>query len=265
MPIPVTELARFLETFAPPELAEEWDNVGLLVGDPAQPVARVMTCLTLTPATVAEAVAERAELVVAHHPLPFKPLKRITTETTAGRLLLDLIRGGVAVYSPHTAFDSTVDGINQHLSAKLGLTDMAPLVPSRHATAGQLGAGRFGRLPKPCSLADMAQHVKNSLGVKHVQVVGAFDRRIERVAVGCGSAGGFLEAARAANCDLFITGETNLHTCYEAEATGIGLLLAGHYATERFHLEHLAQVLQEQFPQLRVWASRQEREPTVWL
>ncbi|HUE72002.1 MAG TPA: Nif3-like dinuclear metal center hexameric protein, partial [Pirellulaceae bacterium] len=84
------EICTFLDEFAPPHLAEEWDNVGLLVGDPAQAIGRVMTCLTITPASSSEAVRERADLIVTHHPLPFKPLKRLTSDHTPGRLLLSL-------------------------------------------------------------------------------------------------------------------------------------------------------------------------------
>ena len=87
MPL-VAEICQFLDAFAPPILAEEWDNVGLLVGDARQPVERVMTCLTITPASCAEAASKRADLIVTHHPLPFKPLRRLTTDNTPGRLLL---------------------------------------------------------------------------------------------------------------------------------------------------------------------------------
>src|ERR1700757_3309074 len=100
----VSAVAEFLEQFAPAHLAEEWDNVGLLVGDSARRVERIMTCLTLTADSVAEATAERADLVVTHHPLPFRPVKRLTTETPDGLLLLALIEERVGVYSPHTAF-----------------------------------------------------------------------------------------------------------------------------------------------------------------
>jgi len=261
---PLSRVCQFLESFAPPHLAEEWDNVGLLVGDSQAKVERVMTCLTLTTGTVAEAVRERANLVVTHHPLPFKPLNRITTETTPGKLLLELIRGGVAVYSPHTAFDSAAEGINQHLAVKLGLAEIQPLVASQRQESG-LGSGRRGTLAASIALADFAAHIKAILSTPHVQVVGDLDRKVERVAVGCGSAGSLLEAARVAGCDVFVTGETNLHTCYEAEATGIALILAGHYATERFHLDYLADVLQRQFSDLTVWASRDERDPVAWL
>src|SRR5262245_27836085 len=106
----------FLDKFAPPALAADWDNVGLLLGDRKAVVRRVMTCLTVTPESAAEAVAEQAELIVTHHPVLFRPVQRLTDSTPDGRLLLPLLRAGVAVYSPHTAFDNTAGGINDGLA-----------------------------------------------------------------------------------------------------------------------------------------------------
>src|SRR6185295_14786586 len=126
----VADLCSFLDVFAPPNLAADWDNVGLLVGDRAQPVERVMTCLTITPAAAAEAIRERVDLIVTHHPLPFKPLERLTADEPTGRLLLDLIRTGIAIHSPHTAFDSAAAGINQQLAEGLELHDIQPLEPA---------------------------------------------------------------------------------------------------------------------------------------
>ncbi len=123
----VRRVIAFLEQFAPPDLAADWDNVGLLLGDPDTEVRRVLTCLTVTPESAAEAVAERAELIVTHHPILFKPLQRLTTATPEGRTLLPLLRAGVAVYSPHTAFDNAPGGINASLARRVGLTDVMPL------------------------------------------------------------------------------------------------------------------------------------------
>lgn len=125
----VADCIGFLARFAPLELAADWDNVGLLVGDAAAPVERVMTCLTITPAVVDEAIAERVELIVSHHPVLFRGTKKLTTHTPDGRLLLPLLRAGVAVYSPHTALDNCSGGINDGLCERLGLTDVQPLRP----------------------------------------------------------------------------------------------------------------------------------------
>ncbi len=123
----VADFVDFLKRLAPPELAAEWDNVGLIVGDPAAAVERVLTCLTVTPEVVAEAVEARVQLIVTHHPLLFRASKRLTAATVEGRMLLELIRAGVAIYSPHTAFDNATDGINDLMARRLGLTGVQPL------------------------------------------------------------------------------------------------------------------------------------------
>src|SRR4051794_1426710 len=123
----VAAVAADLDAFAPPTLAADWDNVGLLLGDAAAAVGRILTCLTLTPEVAAEAVEGGFQLVVTHHPILFRGAKRLTTTTAEGRAVLALAQAGVAVYSPHTAFDNTRDGINDRLAARLGLADVRPL------------------------------------------------------------------------------------------------------------------------------------------
>src|SRR5712692_1181816 len=113
----VATVIDFLDQFAPPELAADWDNVGLLLGDRATEVRRIMTCLTVTPESAAEAIDSGVQLIVTHHPILFRPVKRLTTATPEGRMLLELIQGKVAVYSPHTAFDNTRGGINETLAS----------------------------------------------------------------------------------------------------------------------------------------------------
>ncbi len=258
----VADVADFLNHFAPHTLAEDWDNVGLLVGRHEQPVNRVMTCLTITAESAQEAVDNQADLIITHHPLPFRPLKRLTGETSEGRLLLDLIAARVAIFSPHTAFDSAEEGINHRLAAGLDLEDVLPLIPGEQPW---IGAGRHGRIDPPCTLRELAARTKQFLAIEHLQAVGNLDMPLERVAVACGSAGEFLESAQAAGCQCLVTGEVRFHTCLEAEARGMSLILAGHYASERFALEHLAGVVSQHFTDVEVWASHQERDPLHWL
>src|SRR5207253_491266 len=123
----VADVVDFLQQFAPPRLAASWDNVGLLLGDDAAAVERVLTCLTVTPESAAEAIDEHAQLIVTHHPILFRPTQRITTATPEGRILLALAQAGVAVYSPHTAFDNATGGINDILAQRLQLTQVQAL------------------------------------------------------------------------------------------------------------------------------------------
>ncbi len=159
-----------------------------------------MTCLTITPASAAEAIAAGAELIVTHHPLPFRPLKRISTDTPEGRLLCDLLAARIAIYSPHTAFDSAAAGINQRLAEGLGLTDIRPLVARPD---DPLGAGRIGVVSGGTTLGQMAARLKQFLRVwgkfKRSAKLGKPSGRLPSRAVVPAS---FFEPARkwAANC-----------------------------------------------------------------
>jgi dinuclear metal center YbgI/SA1388 family protein len=257
----IDEIARFLEEFAPPAAAEDWDNVGLLVGDRIRPAARVMTCLTITGASAAEAIGRRADLIVAHHPLPLRPLRQLTTDSREGRLLWQLIGAGIAIYSPHTAFDSAAAGINTRLAEQLGLAGIAPLVPRPDGP----GAGRYGMLTDDVALAALARQVKRLLNVPRVQVVGDLACTIRTIGVACGSGGEFIPAAAAHGCQALLTGEARFHACLEAESRGLALILAGHYATERFAVEQLADVLATRFGDVEVWPSRDKRDPIAFL
>ncbi len=125
--VTVADILPILEQMAPLSLAAEWDNVGLLLGERTAEVGRVMTCLTVTPETAAEAVEAGAQLMVTHHPVLFRPVRCLTDETPEGRMLLSLVRAGVAVYSAHTAFDNAAGGINDALARRLGLAEVTSL------------------------------------------------------------------------------------------------------------------------------------------
>lgn len=123
----VREICDHLKAIAPLRLAEEWDNVGLIVGDENREIERILTCLTLTGDVVAEAVQTKAGLIITHHPILFKPVKSITANNAEGQMLLTLIRNDISVYSPHTAWDNSESGINQQLAELLELQDIQPL------------------------------------------------------------------------------------------------------------------------------------------
>ena len=260
----VADITAFLDAFAPPALAEPWDNVGLLLGDRAAEITAVMTCLTLSPDVAAEAVRGSVGLVVTHHPILFRPVQRITTDTPDGAALLSLARHGVAVYSPHTAFDSAALGINARLADRLGLKDVAPLRPviGMESKSGPSGAGRYGRLDEPAEFSVFIERVRAAADGSALDAVpppGA----VRKVAVACGAAAEFLPDAAKAGCDVLVTGEARFHAAVEARSLGLGLVLLGHYASERFAVEDLAGVLAERFPSIAVWASRDERDPIV--
>jgi len=359
----VAEIAAALEKFAPPQTAADWDNVGLLLGDPADPVERLMTCLTVTPDVAEEAVAERANLIVSHHPILFRGAKQLTAGRGDGRVVLPLARAGVAVYSPHTAFDNCPGGVNDVLCRRLGVRDAVPLRPREgpreyklavyvpdkdlvkvsdalfgagagiigkyeqcsfrvpgkgtffgtdetNPSVGQRGRreevdewrlevvlpeakvaaavramrqahsyeepafdiyqlkaglsggeGRVGELAAPVPLGELARAAKAALAAAGVQVVGDLSQPVRRLAVACGAAGEFLSDSIRSRADVFVTGELRFHDALTARTAGIGVIVPGHYATERPAVEELAAKLAADWPGLTAWPSRRERDP----
>lgn len=264
----VAEISRFLGEYAPLPLAESWDNVGLLIGDADRSANRILTCLTVTPDVVEEAVALQVELIVSHHPMLFKPVQRLVATDLQGGMLLKLIESGIAVYSPHTAFDSAADGINQQLAEGLGLKGIQPLrVMKNLMGAPQLpdgftpGSGRYGDLPQPCSLAELCDTVKKLLKVTRLQRVGEGTLTVCRVGIACGAAAEFITDAQIAGCEVLVTGEARFHDCLRARDGAVALILPGHYATERPAVEVLAKVIGRQFPGTTVTASTREHDP----
>lgn len=359
----VRNAARLLDEWFPRRLAESWDNVGLLLGDESAEVKRVMTCLTLTSDVAHEAVREKVDLVISHHPIFFKKISRLTAGGIEGAAY-QLARAGISLYSPHTSFDSAADGINEQIARRLGLSDIQPLKPvpvaatnklvvfvpatdleavssaifragggrigeysecsfrvngtgtffgseDSNPTIGQVGrreevaehrlevvvptsrlddviqemiaahsyetpafdvfplqspndvvgAGRVGQLSAEVSLRELAIQVKKALSARLVEVVGAADRICRKVAIGCGAAAEFHGEAARRGCDVLITGEARFHDALAARGLETSLILAGHYATERFALETLAERLGAEWPGVTVWASRSESDP----
>ncbi|QDU59827.1 Putative GTP cyclohydrolase 1 type 2 [Planctomycetes bacterium Pan216] len=258
----VGDIVSKLDEWFPSSLAEEWDNVGLLLGDRIAKVERIMTCLTVTPASAAEAVRRGVDLVVAHHPILFRGTKRLVADGPNGTVY-QLARAGSAVYSPHTAFDSAFEGINAQIAARLQLVDSQAMrldkPPSEFDT--KVGTGRWGSLPTAMRLDELVHLVGETLGSPHMRFVGAPEKRVKTVAVACGAAAEMLADATRLGCDAFLTGEARFHDCLAAEADGVSLVLAGHYATERFALERLAERMAHEWQNLDIWASQEERDP----
>jgi dinuclear metal center YbgI/SA1388 family protein len=260
----VRDLVATLDDWFPRELAEPWDNTGLLLGDPSRPVRRVLTCLTLTAEVAAEASAKRADLIITHHPIFFRPIQRFVADGPAG-FLFGLAGAGIAVHSPHTRFDGARLGINEQLAQLLGVVDPQPIRPlaltsPARPDASVIGAGRVGELRSPTTLGRFAKLAATSLGLASVQLVGRDERQVTRVAVACGAAGEFLEDAIRLGVDVFVTGELRYHDALRAESAGVGLVLPGHHATERFACERLAERIASEFPSLIAW-SADEKDP----
>lgn len=250
-----------LHEIAPLELAAEWDNTGLLLQPRRKPgtVARVMLCIDLGDAVVAEAKAARADLVVAYHPPIFKGLQRLCHDDGKQRAVLLAIAAGLPVYSPHTALDAAPSGLADWLAQGVLGKD----VPKELRPCGEGEFGRIVHLLRALPFRTLLQRCKRHLGVRHLSVAQPRPARgsVRSVAVAAGAGGGVLRRARA---DVFVTGEMSHHDVLAAVAAGTAVVLAGHSNTERGFLQVLQKRLLSAFgADLDVRVARADRDPFV--
>jgi len=257
------DVVAALDRIAPLRLAAEWDAVGLLVAPREPEIRRVLTCLTLTPEVAAEAVRERIDLVITHHPLPFRPIGRLTPETGTGRVLLAVVGAGSGVWSSHTAWDSAAGGINDQLAELGGLAEACPITPD--AVDPVVGFGRMGSAADGTTVAGLARRLAEQLGATGVQIVGDRNRPAGRVGIVCGSGGDLVGQVIAAGCATLVTGELKLHQASEARAADLAVVAVGHHASEHFAMAELGRRLVAELPGLEAVASRADRDPIGWL
>jgi len=234
-PVPaLAEVIAALEQAYPPELAESWDAVGLVCGDPAENVDKVLFCVDPVDETVEEAIDRGARLIVAHHPLLLRGVHGVPADSTKGRLVHRLIRAGVALYCAHTNADSASPGVSDALADAIGLTVLGPLDPRED---GVTGIGRIGELPEAEPFSAFVERVANALPRTEPGVYGAGDpdRPIRRVAVSGGSGDSYLKRATAAGVDAYVTADLRHHPAGEhlAEIAEVPALVGvTHWASE---------------------------------
>ncbi|MER7164742.1 Nif3-like dinuclear metal center hexameric protein [Micromonospora sp. NPDC000207] len=242
-----------LERRYPPTWAQEWDRVGLVLGEPTTPVRRIAFVVDVVPETVAEALDAGADLIVAHHPLLLRGVSSVAPTTWKGRIVHRLIRADVALYVAHTNADTAAPGVSDALAARFGLTGLRPLQPpdpgSPAAGSGR-GIGRIGELPRPMTLDELTRHAAAVLPPTAwgVRAAGDPGRQIRTLAVSGGSGDSFLAGATAAGVDAYLTSDLRHHPAGEhLAADGPALLDAAHWATERPWLDDVAAHLRAAF------------------
>ncbi|MEP7123197.1 MAG: Nif3-like dinuclear metal center hexameric protein [Byssovorax sp.] len=244
-----------LETITPLRYAEAWDNVGLLTGDPAAPIERVLLTIDLTHAVLDEAIARRADLVVAYHPALFEAIKRVRHDS----VLYRAIRASIAVWTPHTALDVAAGGTNDVLADALGITERAPLRVT--SAAENVGIGRIGTLADAPTRAALLDRIKDALGVQAVLVAGPLEGVVRRAAVCAGAGRGLLDDVIKQKAELYLTGELPHHDALKAAAAGLTVVCVLHSNSERAALRTLQTRIEAAAPGVVVALSEVDRDP----
>jgi dinuclear metal center YbgI/SA1388 family protein len=248
----------------PESSAADWDTgIGLTCGDPDAAITSVLLAVDAEHATIDQAIATGAGLLVTHHPLLFRPVQTVAADTAKGALLHTLITGGVAHFAAHTNADVAVDGVNDALADTLGLIGTRPLVPLDGSA--EVGSGRVGELPDALSLLAFARLVADRLPatVAGVRAAGDPDRVVRTVAV-CGGAGdSYLPDAAACEADVYLTSDLRHHVVAEfvAVAGYPAVVDVAHWAGEWPWLARAAALLRAEFGDLVVTVSTLRTDP----
>ena len=229
----IAEFMQVMESIAPQETAEPWDNPGLLAGSPESELTGVLVCVDATPGALDAAERCGANLILSHHPLMFRGVKSLRQDGYEGAVLSRLIRENRALFPAHTNLDKAEGGVNDCLVRALGF-------------CGGERADDYLRLCdlSPCKAGELLEQARKTISPQAV-FYGKAERWISRAAVSCGAGGEFAARAAALGAELFITGEMKHNERIEAQGLGMSVLLLGHGESESPVLEPLAQRLRE--------------------
>ncbi len=273
-----TELvAQIIEKIAPKSLAEDWDNVGLLVGSGSTPVERILVTLDGTMAVVEEAKAYGAQLIVAHHPIIFRPLKNLRADNRAAQIPLRLLQYQIGYYAAHTNLDQSTFSSSRALGDVLGLRDMKTLSETARESNGEeaRGYGIIGYLPEPEKLTAVWQNFLDNLNLLGIfaqpnnsagtRLAGSSEHMVRKVAIVNGSGAGFIQKALFKGADLLITGDVDHHSALDALEGGMAVGDLGHFLSEAPMLQAMYHYLtaEESLQGIEIRVSETNRSPWI--
>lgn len=241
---------QILEEQSPVSCACDWDNVGLLAGDPEKEVKRIYVALDATDEVIEEAINQKADMILTHHPMIFKGMKRITTEDFIGRRLIKLIQNDIAYYAMHTNFD--VRGMADLAAAMIGLEDCSVLEVTGVVDGIEEGIGKVGSLMEPMTLRKCAKFVEAAFSLEQVKVFGNPEAVVQRAAISPGSGKSEIGNAIQAGAQVLITGDIDHHDGIDAVAQGLCIIDAGHYGLEHIFVSYMKDYLKRRCEDVEV-------------
>ncbi len=237
------ELIRQLEELSPLSYAESWDNPGLLAGRMEKEIKKIYIALDATTEVIEEAIRCGADMILTHHPLIFKGIKKVNSEDYIGRRILKILQADMCYYAMHTNFDVTQMACEA--ADRFGMTNTSVLEVTKDTDGVEEGIGRVGELVKEMSLEDCAQSVKWIFDIEWVKVFGDSEKTISKVAISPGSGKSMIEAALAKNADVLITGDIDHHDGIDALERGMAVIDAGHWGLEKIFIPYMQDYLEE--------------------
>nr|WP_207745899.1 Nif3-like dinuclear metal center hexameric protein [Clostridium sp. D53t1_180928_C8] len=254
----VNDIINKMESLAPTYLKEDFDNVGLMVGDRNKVVNKVLLALDCTLKVIEEAKKEEVDLIITHHPLIFRKPSNITTDTLQGKKIIELIKNDISLYSSHTNLDSAENGLNHTIVSVLGFGESILLEKNKNITSA--GLGRIVNLHKEIKLEDLIEQVKNKLNINNLRVVRGTDT-VSKIAIINGSGQDFIGKAMSLGVDTVITGDTTYHFASDYKEMGINILDVGHFASEQIIFFNVMKQIESKFNNVIFIRSSVEEDP----
>ena len=255
------EIIEKLETLSPPSFAEDWDNIGLLVGRRDKEVKSIYIALDATDEVIDEAIRVGADMLLTHHPLIFHKINRVNTDDFIGKRIYGLIRADMVCYAMHTNFD--VMGMAAEAAEELHLLNPDVLEVTYEDSISHEGLGRIGELPEHMTLRECAQYVKDVFRIPEVRVYGDPESPVVMTAILPGSGKDEVDAAIERGADVLITGDITHHVGLDAVEKGISLIDAGHYGVEKMFVPYMRDYLKREMPYLTVICAPEKEAFTV--
>lgn len=236
------EIMKYMNDWASPKLIDSWDNTGFQIGDHNKTISSILISLDLDNQVLEKAIDKGFQMIITHHPIIFKPITKITTESYKEKLLYDLIRNDIVVYSAHTNLDQATGGVNDQLAKLLGLRDPVNLNSQLQLEDINYGYGKVGRVEE-IGLEEYIKIIKQKLETDYVIVYGDTNKTIETVAICGGSGSEFIYDAYRSNACVYITGDIKYHDAQTGSELGLTIIDAGHYNTEKIILPIIKEYL----------------------
>lgn len=260
----VKDIIKIMEQFAPKMLKEDFDNVGLMVGDKEKKVEKILLALDCTLDVIEEAKEKKIDLIITHHPLIFRKPNSITTDTLIGKKIIELIKNDISVYSSHTNLDSAEKGLNETIVNILGYESKELLEVNKRARNSNEGLGRIIRLEDSIQLEDLMKTIKEKLNIKSLKVVRGCEK-VKNIAVINGSGSDFFEKAYQKGADCIITGDTTYHYASDYKEMGVSIIDTGHFSSEWIVFIEVINKLKDKLQDIEILISTKSEDPYTFV
>ena len=257
----VSEIAKIIDNWMPTSIAEDFDNVGLIIGDPESKITSILVTLDTTENVVEEAINKGCNLIVSYHPIIFNGLKQITNNSYVQKSVIKAVKNNISVYSIHTSFDNHPKGISYLLSDLIGLENISVLLPKEEKiNENRIGMGSIGELKKPMDETTFFDFLKNKLDLGYIRHTNKLNKNISKVSVVVGSGSFAINDSIELNVDAFITSDLKYHNFFEADNKAI-LIDIGHYESEKHIKLFIKEFLNKKLPNFTILLSEQNINP----